>query len=121
TRAGVHVLAGEFDAAATLIEEANTITAATGYAPLRYHALSVAAWRGREVDAVKLIQATTDRATARGEGRVVGLTGHLTAVLYNGLGRYQEALAAAQKSCEDEDLGFYGWTLIELIEAAARS
>ena len=41
TRAGIHVFAGEFDAAATLIEEADTIAVATGYAPVRYHAISL--------------------------------------------------------------------------------
>src|SRR3981081_596767 len=45
-RAGVHALAGEFTTAATLIEEAASITAATGYTPLRYHSLTLAAWRG---------------------------------------------------------------------------
>jgi DNA-binding CsgD family transcriptional regulator len=121
TRAGVHVLEGEFDAASTLIEEANAITAATGYAPLRYHSLSVAAWRGAEADGVGQIEAAAERAAARGEGRVIGVTGYLAALLYNGLGRYQEAFAAAQRACEHEDLGFYGWCLVELIEAGARS
>jgi len=30
-------------------------------------------------------------------------------------------LAAAQRACEHEDLGFFGWSLVELIEAGARS
>ena len=34
------------------------------------------------------------------------MAGYATAVLYNGLGRYQEALAAAQWACEHEDVGF---------------
>ena len=41
--AGVHVYAGEFAAAATLIEEGDAITAATGNAPMRYAALFLAA------------------------------------------------------------------------------
>lgn len=45
-RAGVHVLFGEFNTAATLIAEANSITAATTHnGPVRYHSLLVAAWR----------------------------------------------------------------------------
>ena len=36
---------------------------------------------------------------------------YVTAVLYNGLGRYQAALAAAQRACEHEDLGLFGWAL----------
>jgi DNA-binding CsgD family transcriptional regulator len=49
------------------------------------------------------------------------LAHYATAVLYNGLGRYQDALAAAQRACTHEDLGFFGWSLIELVEAGARS
>jgi DNA-binding CsgD family transcriptional regulator len=59
-------------------------------------------------------------AITRGDGRALGLIGYVTAVLNNGLGRYEAALAGAQEACEDEDLGFYGWSLVELIEAAAR-
>ena len=43
------------------------------------------------------------------------------AVLNNGLGRYEEALAAAQDACWDPvDLYASGWALPELVEAAAR-
>ena len=46
-RAGSHLLAGEFATAATLIEEANSISAATDHlAPVRYHSLLLTAWRG---------------------------------------------------------------------------
>jgi DNA-binding CsgD family transcriptional regulator len=120
-RAGVHVLAGEFATAATLIEEAASITAATDYAPLRYHSLTLAAFRGIPAEAVGPLEAAAADATARGEGRVLGLTGFLGAVLYNGLGRYDDAFAAARDGCAYEDLGFYGWCLFELVEAATRT
>jgi len=120
-RAGVHVQAGEFATAATLIEEANSIAAATGYTPLKYHSLSLACWRGIPADAAGLIEAAVADGTARGEGRVLGAIGCLTAILYNGLGRYEEAFAAAREACEHEDRGIYGWCLIELVEAAART
>lgn len=120
-RAGVHVQAGEFTAASALIEEAEAITAATGHSPVKYHSVVLASLRDDETAAVRLIEAAVQDATARGEGRVVALAGYATAVLYNGLGRYQEALAAAQRACEHEDVGFFGWTLVELVEAGARS
>jgi DNA-binding CsgD family transcriptional regulator len=120
-RAGLHVLEGEFATAATLLEEAASITAATGYAPLRYYALTLAAWRGIPANAISLIKAAAADGSARGEGRVLGLTGYLSAVLYNGLGRYEEAFAAARKACEYEDLGFHRWCLFELSEAAIRT
>ncbi len=121
-RAGVHLLAGEFAAAATLVEEAASITASTDhYAPVRYHSLLLASLRGIPADALPVIEAAAADATARGEGRVLGLTGFAAAVLYNGLGRYEEAFAAACEACEYEDLGVYGWCLVELVEAAVRS
>jgi DNA-binding CsgD family transcriptional regulator len=119
-RAGVHLLAGEFATVATLIEEANSITAATDHlAPVRYHSLLLSAWRGNPADAVSLINAAAAGGIARGEGRLLGLTGYAAAVLYNGLGRYDEAFAAAREACQFEDLGFHNWCLFELIEAAA--
>lgn len=120
-RANVHVHAGEFAAASALIEEAYAISGATGQAPPQCASMLLAAWRGEEASALKLIESAVEDATARGEGRVVGLASYATALLYNGLGRYEAALVAAQRSCEYEDLGLFGWSLIELVEAGARS
>ncbi len=121
-RAGVHLLAGEFSTAATLIEEANSINAAMGHGgPARYHSLLLAAWRGNAAEAVPVISAAAADGGMRGEGRMIGVVGYVAAVLYNGLGRYDEAFAAAREGCEYEDLGFYSWCLFELVEAATRT
>ena len=120
-RACVHLHAGEFAEASALVEEANAISEATGNAPLRYTSLMLLVWRGQEVPALRAVESSLRDAKARGEGRAIGLAHYATAVLHNGLGRYQDALAAAQRACEHEDLGFFGWALIELIEAGARS
>lgn len=119
-RAAVHVHAGEFAAASALIEEADAISEAIGNAPLRYTSLLLVAWRGEEAQALKVIEADVKDASARGEGRALGLAGYVTALLYNGLGRYEDALAGAQRACEHDDLGFFGWSLAELVEAGAR-
>ncbi|MDT5153372.1 MAG: hypothetical protein QOI01_5105 [Mycobacterium sp.] len=118
-RAGVHAYRGELNTAARLIEEANAITASMGFTPVKYHSLNLAAWRGVPADAVGLIEAAASDGTARGEGRLIGLSKFATAVLYNGLGRYEEAFAAARDGCVYEDLGFHSWCLFEFIEAAA--
>ncbi|CDO09134.1 helix-turn-helix transcriptional regulator [Mycolicibacterium cosmeticum] len=120
-RAGVHFYRGEFDSATRLIEESKAITASMGNAPVRYHTLLLAAWRGAVAEAETVIEAAAADGAARGEGRLLGLSGFSRAVLYNGLGRYEEALAAAHRCCEYEDLGFYGWCLYELIEAAVHT
>jgi DNA-binding CsgD family transcriptional regulator len=117
-RAGVHVYTGEFTKAAALLEEADAITAATGYTPMKYHSLTLAAWRGVPEDALGLIEAAAADGLAKGEGRLVGVGNFTAAVLFNGLGRYEQALQAARSCCEYEDLGFHGWALFELVEAA---
>ncbi|TVY00162.1 AAA family ATPase [Mycolicibacterium porcinum] len=119
-KAGVHVQEGEFVTAARLMEEADSISEVIGHHPMKYHKVELAAWRGDLSEAGDLIEAGTAEGTAKGEGRLLGITGYAAAILYNGLGRYEEALAAAQRACEYHDLGFYGWCLLELTEAAAR-
>ncbi len=120
-RAGVLLHAGDFAGSAADVEEANAITAATGSAPFPYTTLMLASWQGREMPALRLLEQGDRDASARGDGRAIGLIGYARAVLHNGLGQYRAALAGAQQACRHEDLGFYGWALAELIEAAARS
>ena len=120
-RAGVHVYAGEFAEAAELLAEADRIAGAARGVRLSYSGLLLAAWRGDEAVATRLIDASAQVANARGEGRALGLVGYVTALLHNGLGRYQEALDSAQRACELDDPGFFGWSLAELVEAAVRS
>jgi len=119
-RAGVHVHLGEFDAATALLEEADAISAATGSTPASYSGLLLAAWRGAADRAAPLIDAAVANATARGEGRAIGLAGYASAVLHNGLRQYEAALAGARRACDHDDLGFFGWSLVELVEAATR-
>jgi DNA-binding CsgD family transcriptional regulator len=120
-RASFHVHAGAFDRASSLIEEADAITHATGMAPLKYASLMLAAWRGDEAGGRGLIDAGRLEATARGEGMGLGVVDWATALLYNGHGRYAEALAAAQRACEHDDVGVSAWALVEMVEAGARS
>ena len=116
----LHAHAGELAEGAALIAEAEAVADATGSQLSPYGAMGVAAWRGREAEATELIQATMDGVTSRGEGR--GVTSqYAAALLYNGLGHYDKALAAAELVCEYDDVGVLGWSLTELIEAAVRS
>ena len=81
----------------------------------------VAAWRGDEGQALALIESARRNATARGQGFALSMLECANALLFNGLGRYDEALAAAQRACAQDDLSLYALALAELIEAAARS
>ncbi len=81
----------------------------------------LAAWRGDAATAGALIHDAAEDGAARGEGRLLGLTGYAAAVLYNGLGRYEEAFAAARDRVRVRGSGFRHWCRYELIEAASRS
>ena len=119
--AGLLIFAGEFAAAAALLEEADGIAADTGIAHSDYSSALLAALRGQEAEALEVIGASVRHADAAGEGRAIGHAEHAAAVLYNGLGRYRAALAAARRASEYEDLGVFGWALAELVEAGSRT
>jgi len=121
-RAGVHLWAGEFAAAATLVAEVESATEATGSSIAPTAAVALAAFTGREADAAELIEAGTKDAERRGEGRRLTFFHWATAVLCNSLGRYFDALAAAQRASDGSPADLFAtWALAELIEAAARS
>src|SRR5436305_5946517 len=65
-RACLHVHAGTFGPASSLIEEADAIVDATGLAPLRLASVMLAAWRGDEAEALALIETGMPLARARG-------------------------------------------------------
>ena len=115
-------LCGDFEAAASVNAEFDAVTDATRSRVPPYGAILLAALRGTEPEAHTLIGALIKNAAAEGEG-LAEQYAHLTAaVLYNGLGRYQEALdEARQASNVTPELHLSIWALPEEIEAAARS
>jgi DNA-binding CsgD family transcriptional regulator len=115
--------AGDFAASAALIAEADAVCEATGTRAPPFAALMLPALRGDEAAAIPLIEATITAATAGGQGLTVGYANWVSAILFNGLGRYAEALTAAQKASEDVHGALFVslWALPELIEAAVRS
>ena len=115
------VWSGDFASATLLIAEAAAVCEATGsrFAPIA--ATMLAAFRGREAEAAPLIQSIIEQAAAGGQGVSVTVARWVAAVLYNGLGRYEEALAAARQASEHEHVYVSVWALPELIEAAART
>jgi DNA-binding CsgD family transcriptional regulator len=83
----------------------------------------LAALRGREPEATSVIEASRADATRRGEGIGLSVINWAQAVLYNGLGRHDEARDAALRVFEyPHDLGGpINWVMVELIEAAVRA
>jgi DNA-binding CsgD family transcriptional regulator len=119
--AGMHVLAGEFTAAEALTAEAREVSAAIASPDVSITELLLPAWQGRQGQTSALVESSDLDAAARGEGRRIGAGGYTTAVLYNGLGRYELALAGAKRATSYPwELASSNWALSELIEAATR-
>jgi DNA-binding CsgD family transcriptional regulator len=113
---------GDFAAAASLVAEGEAIATATGtlFAPVG--TVLLAAFRGAEAEAVPLIKAVSAGARAAGQGTGVQWAQWVAAILYNGLGRYETALAEAQQAAgQPPELQISMWALPELIEAATRT
>jgi DNA-binding CsgD family transcriptional regulator len=106
---------GDLPAAATVLAELEAVIEATGayQGSLGWFE----AWRFDEPKALARIEAA-ERANPN---YAVSFYEHSRAVVFNAAGRYDAALAAAQRSCELHPLGTHSWALIDLVEAAARS
>ena len=113
---------GDFAVAATLIAETDAVCAATGSRSAPFAAMLLASLRGDQTEAAPLIEATIAEATAEGQGIAVTYAHWAAAILANGLGRYADALAAAQQASQDSPALYMAmWALPELIEAATRT
>ena len=121
-RFGLQLLVGDLSAAEALVVEAEAVVEASGSHLARQGAIALAAWRGREAEAMALIDASRNEVLRRGEGLWFVAIEWASAVLFNGLCRYEEALAAAEEANEHPyELGLSTWVPTEVIEAAVRS
>ncbi len=120
-RFSVQLFLGDLVAAEALVVETEAVTEATG-SHLAPQGAILAAFRGEEAEATALIDAGRREVVHRGEGLWLVATEWASAVLFNGLGRYEEALAAAEQAVgHPHELGVSTWVPTEFIEAAARS
>ena len=113
---------GDFAGAALLVAELATLKDATGTRIAPHAGLALAGLRGHEASASELIAGVIEQATVGGQGTAVQYAWWARSVLMNGLGRYEEALAAAVEASEQTpELFIASWALSELIEAATRA
>jgi DNA-binding CsgD family transcriptional regulator len=115
------VWSGDFTAATSLIAEADAVREATGALLAPYGAMMVTAFRGNQAEAAPLIRSAIEQAAAGGQGLAATVANWVAAILYNGLGSYEEALAAAQEASKHKHVYHVVWVLPELIEAAVRT
>jgi DNA-binding CsgD family transcriptional regulator len=117
-----HVWIGDFTGAASLVAESESVAAATGSRFPSSVAMLIPAFRGSEAEASESIEAAITQAADWGQGIAATGACWAAAILYNGLGRYEDARSAARdaRSAPGHTLESM-WALPELVEAAARS
>ena len=112
---------GDFATTASLIAEANTVAAAIGSPIAPLTELRLRSLQGREAETSALIAHAIEPAAISGQGLAAIHAHWAAAVLYNGLGRYEEAMSTARKATANTfDPWASAWALPELVEAAAR-
>ena len=119
-RAPILVFFGELANAAAAVSETEAVEEVMGIRAAPYGALILSAWRGRPSETTELIETTEREAEARGEGIGLAISAYARAVLCNGLGLYEQALAAAVTASEHREIVAENWGLSELIEPATR-
>ncbi|NIK61313.1 helix-turn-helix transcriptional regulator [Kribbella shirazensis] len=116
------VAAGDIAAAESVAAEMAAVGEATGAGFLvPYAAVFIEPWKGNEAATHRAIVLLTEHLSTRGQTKTYGDTQWAAAVLFNGLGRFDEAQAAARRASENPDeLGLASRALVELVEASAR-
>ena len=112
---------GDFASAASLAAEIETVSAATGTPMAPYAALLLRSLQGREAEASEVIASALDHAAAGGQRMAAAYAHWATALLYNGLARYEEAASGARRALDARNPFISMWALPELVEAAVHT
>ena len=113
---------GHLDAAEAICDEIDSILSVTGHPLPPYGRIFVAAYRGHLDEVESRARRLRADAHANGEGYALTATNLAEALVYNGAGRYSDALAAARAELpHTHELGHAMRTLLELVEAAMRT
>ncbi|MGZ0153079.1 ATP-binding protein [Kribbella sp. WER1] len=120
-RANVVSMTGDLAAATAYVEEERQLAAASGNRVLGIGAMQLAALRGDESAAQPLIDAMIREARAQKQGRMTAIATYTSALLNNGLGRYETARDAALQVFEQDPVAYGALVVGELAEAASRT
>lgn len=113
---------GDLGAAEASCDEIDVIKNVTGLPLPPYGRMFLAAYRGEAEETERLAEQIRSDAQERGEGYAVSAANFAEAILYNGLGRYPEAVASARRELPyTHELNHAMRALLELIEAAVRT
>jgi DNA-binding CsgD family transcriptional regulator len=120
-RAWVLINAGQLVEAASLLAEVRSMAELVPVRSMPYGAMALAAVRGDRDAALEVMDTALPGMLERGEAFGPACMRSATALLYNGLGRYEDAaVAAEQASPRPPVLWSPTWASIELVEACAR-
>jgi DNA-binding CsgD family transcriptional regulator len=114
-----HAYAGDLETVESMLAESDSITTATGDAPMNNARLLLLALRGDD-SAEAHIAACIRDGTDRGEGALVRHAEGAAALYYIGLCRYEDALAWARREVSNNKYAFHMSAMPELVEAAVR-
>jgi DNA-binding CsgD family transcriptional regulator len=117
----VHIWAGDLATAAILVGEMQSVIDAIGSKNAPWSVVALAAWRGHEEEAKSAIAAGIEQARPGGEGGTIKMFRSSEATLWNGLGRYEDALTAAELASSSRPHISTNLTLVELVEAGVRA
>jgi DNA-binding CsgD family transcriptional regulator len=113
---------GDIAAAEASCDEIDAIKQATGSPLPAYGRMFLAAYRGQAEETGRRAGQIRADAEARGEGYGLSAANFAEAILFNGLARYPEALAAGRRELPyTHELSHAMRTLLELVEAATRT
>jgi DNA-binding CsgD family transcriptional regulator len=113
---------GDLDAADASCDEIDTIKQVTGHPLPQTGRMFLAAYRGQADEVARYATEIRADGEARGEGYAVSAANFAEAILFNGLGRYDETVTVARRELPyTHELSHAMRTLLELVEAAART
>ncbi|MEU6657537.1 AAA family ATPase [Streptomyces sp. NPDC046821] len=114
---------GDLAGTAALVAETESVATAIGSPIAPFTLMRLQTLQGREAEASAPITSAIEQSAAGGQGIATAWAHWMAAVLYNGLGRYEEAASVAGLAVtESLDPHFMAiWPLPELVEAAALS
>jgi DNA-binding CsgD family transcriptional regulator/tetratricopeptide (TPR) repeat protein len=112
---------GDAEASSRVIAEYDAVNEATGIGWYSACGLLHAAYQGRP-DALAFVEASHADSVKHEVGQGSQFANWMRAIACNGLGRYEDALAAAQLAAYEMEIpNGTGWALVELVEAAVRN
>lgn len=118
----VHMFDGHVDQAEDVCDEIDAIRSVTGHPLPKTARLFLAAYRGRVEEVEQRAKELRADGHGRGEGYALCVANMAEALVYNGAGRYADALASARRELPHTGELYHAMrTLLELVEAAVRS